>query len=80
MVSRTKDADLAIKQPLDASGGLDQNANLRDRFQNIRILPLPSHIPISLPLAILRNQPGYVMRLLNGMKPLSVFDLDGKPK
>jgi len=80
VVYRTRDADLAIKQPLDASGQPDKNANLRDRFQNIRLLPIPSHIPVSMPLAILRDEPGYVMRLLNEMKPFSIFDLDGETK
>jgi len=80
VVFRTTDGDLAIKQPLDASGNLDKNANLRDRFQNIRLLPMPPRIPISLPLAILRDEPGYVMRLLNSMKPFSVFDLNGNTK
>lgn len=80
VVFRTKDADLAIKQPLDASGEPDKGANLRDRFQNVRLLPIPARIPISLPLAILSDEPGYVMRLLSGMKPFGVFDLDGKTK
>lgn len=80
VVYRTADADLAIKQPLDASGNPDRTANLRERFQNIRLLPLPPRIQVSLPLAILRDEPGYVMRLLNGMKPFSVFDLNGKTK
>lgn len=80
VVFRTKDADLAIKQPLDKSGKPDKNANLRDCFQNIRLLPIPSRIPVSMPLAILRDEPGYVMRLLNGMKPFSDFDLSGKMK
>ena len=80
VVFRTKDADLAVKQPLDTSGQPDKNANLRDRFQNIRLLPMPARIPISLPLAILRDEPGYVMRLLSGMKPFGAFDLDGKTK
>lgn len=78
VVFRTTDVDLAIKQPLDASGNPDKNVNLRDRFQHIRLLPLPSRIPISLPLAILRDKPGYVMRLLNGMKPFKGFFLNGK--
>lgn len=77
VVFRTTDADLAIKQPLDASGNPDKNANLRDRFHNIRLLPLPSRIRISLPLAILRDEPGYVMRLLNGMKPFESFEMNG---
>jgi serine/threonine protein kinase len=80
VVFRTKDVDLAIKQPLDASGSPDKSANLRDRFQNIRLLPLPPKISISMPLAILRDEPGYVMRLLNDMMPFSVFDLSGKVK
>jgi len=78
VVFRTGDADLAIKQPLNTSGNPDQNANLRDRFRNIRLLPLPPRIPISLPLAILRDEPGYVMRLLSGMQPFSVFDGYGR--
>jgi serine/threonine protein kinase len=78
VVFRTADVDLAIKQPLDTSGNPDKNANLRDRFQNVRLLPLPPRIPISLSLANLRDEPGYVMRLLNGMKPFSVFVLEGK--
>jgi len=80
VVFRTKDADLAIKQPLNPQGEPDTNINLRHRFQNIRLLPLPPRIPLSLPLAILRDQPGYVMRLLNDMTPFTVFDLDGKTK
>ena len=80
VVYRTKDADLAIKQPLNASGKPDTNANLRNQFHNIRLLPLPPRIPLSLPLAILRDEPGYVMRLLNGMKPFGIFDLDGTDK
>ena len=80
VVFRTRDADLAVKQPLDSSGLPDKDANLRDRFQNIRLLPMPPRIPVSLPLSILRDEPGYVMRLLNGMKPFGVFDLDGRTK
>lgn len=80
VVYRTTDADLAIKQPLDPAGNPDKNDKLRERFQNIRLLPLPSRIPISLPLSILRDESGYVMRLLNGMESFNVFDLDGKTK
>lgn len=80
VVFRTKDADLAIKQPVDALRNPDKDANLQTRFVNIRHLPLPPRIPISLPLAILRDEPGYVMRLLSGMRPFSQFDLDGKTK
>ena len=80
VVFRTKDADLAIKQPLDVSGQPDKGANLRTRFQDIRLLPMPACIPVSLPLAILRDEPGYVMRLLSGMKAFGSFDMDGRTK
>ena len=80
VVFRTRDADLAIKQPIDKSGGLDKDANLLERFKNIRLLPMPSRIPVSLPLAILRDEPGYVMRLLNGMQPFGVLEHDGRTK
>ncbi|MGB3976015.1 MAG: lipopolysaccharide kinase InaA family protein [bacterium] len=78
VVFRTTDVDVAIKQPIDATGQLDKNIDLRNRFQNIRILPLPPRIPISLPLSILRDEPGYVMYLLNDMEPFEVFDMSGK--
>lgn len=75
VVYRTTDADLAIKQPLD------KTANLSERFQRIRLLPMPRRIPVSMPLAILsRDEPGYVMRLLSGMKPFEAFDLNGKAR
>ncbi|MDR0551186.1 MAG: hypothetical protein LBG72_04115 [Spirochaetaceae bacterium] len=80
VVFRTKDADLAIKRALNAAGAPDKSANLKDRFRNIRTLPLPPRIPISMPLSILRNEPGYVMRLLNEMKPFADFGLNGKTK
>ena len=80
VVYRTGDSDLAIKQPLDAEGRPNQKSNLRARFQSIRHLPLPARIQISLPIAILRDEPGYVMRLLNNMKPFSFFELNGTEK
>jgi hypothetical protein len=79
VVFRTRDADLAIKQPL-LSGQLDRSADLRERFRHIRLLPMPARVPVSLPLAILRDEPGYVMRLLSGMNPFSTFDLGNKTK
>ena len=75
-VSRTDDEDLAVKQPLSSDGG----RSMKRLFQHIRTLPLPKNIPISMPLAILRDKPGYVMKLLNGMKPFSVFSLNGEQR
>ena len=64
VVYRTTDADLAVKQPLAANGEVDRASDLQKQFQNVRCLPLPPRIPISLPLATLRDEPGYVMPLL----------------
>jgi hypothetical protein len=77
VVYRTADQDLAIKQPLSADGEIDRHSELHERFQSIRCLPFPPRIPIALPLATLRDEPGYVMSLLREMKPFSAFDLDG---
>lgn len=78
VVYRTGDPDLAIKQPLGADGAVRPNVDMRSRFQNVLCLPIPSRIPISLPLAVLRDEPGYVMRLLSDMEPLSEFALSGQ--
>lgn len=78
IVYRTGDADLAIKQPLGADGEPDRSSDIQQRFQKVRCLPLPARIPISLPLAILREpEPGYVMKLLSEMLPFSVFEFSG---
>ena len=78
VVYRTGDADLAIKQPLGADGAVRLNMDMRSRFQNVLCLPIPSRIPIALPLAVLRDEPGYVMRLLADMEPISEFELSGQ--
>ena len=77
VVYRTSDADLAIKQPLGANGEPDRSSDLQQHFQNIRCLPLPPRIPVSLPLAVLRDEPGYVMKLLSEMAPFGAFELSG---
>lgn len=80
VVFRTKDPDLAIKQPLDKNGEPDLQSDLQSRFQNIRLLPFPAGIQVTLPLSITKNKPGYVMRLLNGMKPICYLHLGGREK
>lgn len=78
VVYRTGDTDLAIKQPLGADGEPDRTSDLQQHFQNVRCLPLPPRIPISLPLAVLRRpEPGYVMKLLSDMVPFGTFELNG---
>ncbi len=80
VVYRTTDADLAVKQPLAANGEVDRASDLQKQFQNVRCLPLPPRIPISLPLATLRDEPGYVMPLLSEMEPFGAFELSGEVK
>ncbi len=77
VVYRTLDEDLAVKQPLDSNGEPDKKTNEYEVFRRVRTLPLPKGLPVSLPLSILRDEPGYVMKLLNGMNPFSMFSLDG---
>ena len=80
VVYRTTDPDLAIKQPLDADGAVSQTADLKKKFENIRFLPIPKNIPISFPLAVLRDEAGYVMRLLSEMEKFGAFDMSGTQK
>ena len=80
IVYRTTDCDLAIKQPIvRETGELDFDPSLSARYSRIRTLPLPKGCRVTMPLSILRGQPGYVMRLLDGMKDFSgVFEFGGK--
>lgn len=80
VVYRTTDPDLAVKQPLDAVGEVDRASDLQKQFQKVRCLPLPPRISISLPLATLRDEPGYVMWLLSEMEPFGAFELSGDKK
>ena len=73
------DSDIAIKQPIKQSAEiLDYDPSLPIRYSRIRMLPLPQGIHLTTPLSVLRNQPGYVMRLLNGMRPLKTFMCTGR--
>lgn len=75
VVYRTADADLAIKQPLKpGTDQLDDSKDFAAMFRRVRTLPVPPRIAMSLPLAILRDEPGYVMRLLGAMGPFEALD------
>lgn len=80
VVYKTTDADLAIKQPLGPNGKPDKSSTLQEDFARIRCLPLPEGLPISLPVSILSSEPGYVMTLLNEMKPFGSFYLTGEDR
>ena len=76
VVYRTADPDLAVKQPLKpGTDQLDVSKDFAAMFRRVRTLPVPPRIPMSLPLAILRDEPGYVMRLLGSMEPFDALDV-----
>lgn len=77
VVYRTADSDLAIKQPIGRDGEVDRSVDLKRQFSRIRCLPLPLDISIALPLAVLRDESGYVMNLLSEMEPFSNFYVNG---
>lgn len=79
VVFRTADGDIALKQPINsATGQIEGSAEeFARKIGNIRLLPLPEGIPVTLPLSTLREEPGYVMKLLSGMSPLTAFEPDG---
>lgn len=71
-VYRTTDDDLAVKI-VNVSSPLDFKRKQQE-LNLIRVLPLPSNIPISLPLANLAGEkPGYVLKLLNNMQSLGCY-------
>jgi serine/threonine protein kinase len=82
VVFRTKDPDLAIKLVTDESGNsvTDEESVERysKRFKRVQLLPLPESLNISIPVALLQNNAGYVMQLLSEMVPFSYFWIDGK--
>ena len=80
VVYRTSYPDIAVKQPLHSFDASSANSKLRDQIRNVRCLPVPLGLPISFPVAVLRDEPGYVMKLLNEMKPFSAFEFNGKAR
>jgi serine/threonine protein kinase len=80
IVFRTSDPDIAVKQPLNSEDVVSASSKLRTQIRNVRCLPVPRGLPISFPVAVLRDEPGYVMRLLNEMEPFSAFEFNGKAR
>lgn len=82
VVFRTKDPDLAIKLVTDETGNpITDKESIKkysNRFKRVRLLPIPDDINISLPVALIENNAGYVMQLLSEMVPFSNFWPDGK--
>ena len=65
---RTMTNDLALKvMHSDNMQTLPVNEHSSEKYMSIRILPIPDHLHVTLPLAPLSDADGYVMRLLDGM-------------
>ena len=73
IVYTTDDPTLAIKQPF-RNGQIDTSRDFNLLFENIRHLPLPKNLHITSPIAILKNEPGFVMRLMAGRMSLVQYD------
>jgi len=76
VVYTTKDADTVIKIALKDEKSITNKNEIKKFHQVIKRLifkPLPNDINIATPLAVLDNEAGYVMNLLNGMKPFSTL-------
>ena len=74
IVYRMTDPDLALKRPM-RDGKLLEDITLNNEFKNVFLLALPDGIPVTTPRCVLKECPGYIMSLLNGMKPISCFQL-----
>ena len=74
VVYKTKNADTVIKIALNNNHPIKNEKKIRYFHQKIKKLiykPLPKNINIAKPLAILKNEAGYVMNLLDGMYPFA---------
>ena len=73
VVFRTHDRDIAIKLALDTNGSPRPPDNNLHRLRTLRFLPVPERLQLSMPMAMLRDYEGYVMRLLGDMMPFKHF-------
>lgn len=68
VVYRTADPDIALKLELNPAGNeVLKQEGAADKFDRLRLLPIPENINLTLPLATLSGVSGYVMRLLEDM-------------
>ena len=74
VVYKTKSADTVIKIALKNEQQIKNEKEIKAFHQKIKKLiykPLPNDINIAKPLALLQNEAGYVMNLLDGMHPFA---------
>lgn len=82
IVYRTRDTELALKIEIDANTRMPISAdeNKSTKLNRLRLLPIPSDINITIPLATLKDKSGYIMRLLNDMQPFEkAFKSNNEP-
>lgn len=84
-VYRTENREIAVKLLLDAKGdplsstGSDRERELHGAIERVLTLPLPAQ-GIAAPIALLRGEVGYTMRMLAGMQPLArMMTVTGAP-
>lgn len=74
VVYKTKNADTVIKIALNNDQPIKNEKEIKAFHQKIKKLiykPLPNDINIAKPLAVLEDEAGYVMNLLDGMYPFA---------
>ena len=79
----TKDGDTVIKEALKDNYIIKDEKAIRLFHYNIKSIiykPIPNHINIAKPIALLKNKAGYIMKMLNGMLPLKELFPQELPK
>ena len=73
VVYNTEDGDVVIKEALKNDKIIEDDSEIQKfhrKVKNIKFKPIPFDIEIARPLALLKNRAGYIMKMLNKMKPL----------
>lgn len=71
----TKESDKIIKLELNGKGEFIKKENQIDKFEYLRLLPIDRGTNITLPLTVLKDYSGYVMKLLEDMLSFrEIFD------
>ena len=80
IVWRTQERNLAIKAAFAPnSQDISRDTSRNEKYLDLRILPIPEGLNITLPQAVLQDVEGYVMTLLDGMCSLKeAFSLSTK--
>lgn len=77
IVYKTKDADTAIKIALKGEQPIKDKNEIKKFYHRIKQLifkPITNDMNIAKPLALLKDEAGYIMNLLSDMNPLTTLD------